>query len=228
MPAPEAKASSTLKWRVAILQQLAVIAGCCFWRGARGRPRGREGGCPHLAGVGCTHPLLTHRGCPSCPCTGCLCGRERRGLLLACKGSLGWCCCRMPYYMILGPRRSKKAQKAATGVLRSINPLARLQVLQCMVLLQRVRSSVCTGVPVSTCTKHMAWFWMCPVGFHVGFQCVQQVQGCVPALQALPALGRVPRCAAVLPEREAPGVAAGGGRQEPLLFTESEKSILDL
>lgn len=167
MPAPEAKASSTLKWRVAILQQLAVAAGCCFWRGARGRTRGREGGCPCLAGVGCMHPLPTHRGCPSCPCTGCLCGRERRGLLLACKRSLGWCCCRMPYYMILGPRRSKKAQKAATGVLRSINPLARLQVLQCMVLLQRVRSSVCTGVPISSCTKHMAWFWMCHVGFHV-------------------------------------------------------------
>lgn len=119
LPAPEAKASSTLKWRAAILQQLAVAAGCCFWRGARGRPRGGEGGCPRRAAVGRAHPSPTHRGCPSCPCTR---GWERRGLLLACKVSLGWRCCRMPCYMILGPCGSKKAQKTAAGVLRSIDP----------------------------------------------------------------------------------------------------------
>ena len=37
LPATKAKESSALKWRGAILQQLAGAAGCCFWRGAEGK-----------------------------------------------------------------------------------------------------------------------------------------------------------------------------------------------
>lgn len=43
VPASTAKASSTLKWRRAILEQLAIGACCCLWRNSRSQ-RGREEG----------------------------------------------------------------------------------------------------------------------------------------------------------------------------------------
>lgn len=85
LPATKAKESSTLKWRLAILQQLAVAAGCCFWRGAEGELRGWGGECPCWFGVGCLHPSLTHWGCPSDP------RAVRLKARIVWKG--GGCCC---------------------------------------------------------------------------------------------------------------------------------------
>lgn len=43
MPATKAKASSTLKWRLAISEQLAIGACCGLWRISRSQ-RGKEEG----------------------------------------------------------------------------------------------------------------------------------------------------------------------------------------
>ena len=43
LPATKAKASSTLKWRLAISEQLAIGACCCLWRNSRSQQGKEEG-----------------------------------------------------------------------------------------------------------------------------------------------------------------------------------------
>lgn len=43
LPATKAKASNTLKWRLAISEQLATGACCCLWRNSRSQQGKEEG-----------------------------------------------------------------------------------------------------------------------------------------------------------------------------------------
>lgn len=70
LPATKAKASSTLKWRLAISEQLATGACCCLWRNSRSHQGERKAGsCGRLRGddsiLGTSSHLTTPCGCSS-------------------------------------------------------------------------------------------------------------------------------------------------------------------